>query len=76
MMGRGLTIRFPQRDETLFDPLWPCVRCGWEGWHLSELSREEQTHLLVCPPCLDPPIPFRKPEKYYNNDIFTVKVPE
>lgn len=47
----------------MFDWRRPCDRCSWDGWLYSQLSREPQTNLLVCPPCLDKPQETREPNR-------------
>jgi hypothetical protein len=53
-----------RRERKLFDYRRECDRCNWRGWKRSELQREEQTNLLVCPPCLD-----KKVEQFEPNTI-------
>jgi hypothetical protein len=57
----GSRFVVPPRRRPLYDYRRPCDRCAWEGWLRSQLTREEQTGLLVCQPCLDEPQEDRDP---------------
>ena len=46
----------PLRRRELGNYRRPCDRCGWDGWTRNQLSREPETELLVCRPCLDTPV--------------------
>lgn len=61
MGGKKFVV--PPRRRPLFDYRRPCDRCAWDGWLRSQLSREPQTNLLVCQPCLDQPREDRMPER-------------
>ena len=48
-----MLIKVPKRRFRAGDYRRPCDRCGWNGWTRSELSKEIDTDLLVCPNCKD-----------------------
>jgi len=45
----------PLRVKDLWNYHRSCDRCGWQGWYRNQLTREKETELLVCKPCLDKP---------------------
>ena len=72
-MQKGLTFRVPNRRRPLGDYRRPCDRCGWDGWLRSEESREPQTNLLVCNPCLNKADPSKETGKFVKRDSMKIK---